>query len=136
MSVESCVTIRSEILQRLTTTSGHGIEDAALSLLALRNSGADPHALLGAQHRSGAWSALPNIEPLSGFHTALALLAIRPFPTASVRHAADRGFEWLSKLRGIESHWLSQWTFRLFDSQVPFDPSQSRWLWVPGSLIL
>ena len=45
MSVESCVTIRSQILQRLTTTSGHGIEDAALSLLALRNSGADPHRI-------------------------------------------------------------------------------------------
>ena len=85
MSVESCVTIRSQILQRLTTTSGHGIEDAALSLLALRNSGADPHALLGTQHRSGAWSALPNIEPPSAFHTALALLAIRPFQTTSVR---------------------------------------------------
>src|SRR6202162_4034260 len=79
MSVESCVTIRTQILQRLATTSGHGIEDTALSLLALRNSGAGPHALLGTQHRSGAWSALPNIEPLSAFHTALALLAIRPF---------------------------------------------------------
>lgn len=39
MIVISCVTIRSEILQRLATTSGNGIEDAALSLLALRNSG-------------------------------------------------------------------------------------------------
>ena len=67
MSVESCVTIRSQILQRLATTSGHGIEDTALRLLALRNSGADPHALLGTQHRSGAWSALPDIEPLSPF---------------------------------------------------------------------
>mgnify|MGYP003694641907 CR=1 FL=1 len=46
--------------------------------------------MLGTQHRSGAWSALPNIEPLSAFHTALALLAIRPFQTASVRHAAER----------------------------------------------
>jgi hypothetical protein len=127
------VKIRSQILQRLTTTSGHGIEDAALSLLALRNSGADPHALLGMQHRSGAWSALPNIEPLSAFHTALALLAIRPFPTASVRRAAERAFEWLSELRGIESHWLWQWKFRLFDRQVRFDPSKSGWPWVPGT---
>ena len=126
MSVKSCVTIRSQILQRLTTISGHGIEDAALSLLALRNSGADPHALLGTQHRSGAWSALPNIEPLSAFHTALALLAIRPFQTASVRHAADRAFEWLSELRGLESHWLWQWKFRLFDNQVRFDPVEIR----------
>ena len=128
------MTIRSQILQRLTTTSGDGIEDAALSLLALRNSGADSRALLEAQHRSGAWSALPNIEPLSGFHTALALLAIRPFPTASVRRAADRGFEWLSELRGLESHWLWRWKFRLFDKQVRFDPSKSGWPWVPGTV--
>ena len=134
MIVISCVTIRSEILQRLATTSGQGIEDAALSLLALRNSGADPHALLGTQHRSGGWSALSNMEPLSAFHTALALLAIRPFPTASVRHAADRGFEWLSELRGIESHWLWQWKFRLFDRQVRFDPSKSGWPWVPDTV--
>ena len=134
MGVISCVTIRSHILQRLTTTSVRGIEDAALSLLALRNSGADPHALLGTQHRSGAWSALPNIDPLSAFHTALALLAIRPFQTASVRQAAERAFEWLSELRGLESHWLWQWKFRLFDKQVRFDPSKSGWPWVPGTV--
>ena len=134
ISVISCVTIRSQILQRLTTTSGHGIEDAALSLLALRNSGADPHALLGTQHRSGAWSALPNIEPLSAFHTSLALLAIRPFQSTSVRQAAERAFEWLSELRGLESHWLWQWKFRLFDKQVRFDPSKSGWPWVPGTV--
>jgi hypothetical protein len=134
MSVVSCVTIRSQILQRLATTSGHGIEDTALSLLALRNFGADPHALLGTQHRSGAWSALPNIEPLSAFHTALALLAIRPFQTSSVRQAAERAFEWLSELRGLESHWLWQWKFRLFDKQVRFDPSKSGWPWVPGTV--
>ena len=134
MRVISCVTIRSQVLERLTTTSGRGIEDAALSLLALRNSGADPHALLGTQHRSGAWSALPDMEPLSAFHTALALLAIRPFQTASVRHAAGRGFEWLSELRGLESHWLWQWKFRLFDKQVRFDPSKSGWPWVPDTV--
>ncbi len=128
------MTIRSEILQRLATTSGHGIEDAALSLLALRNSGADPHAFLGTQHRSGAWSALPNIEPLSAFHTALALLAIRPFQTTAVRSAAARAFEWLSDLRGLESHWLWQWKFRLFDRHVRFDPLKSGWPWVPDTV--
>lgn len=134
MSVESSVTIRSQILQRLTTISGHGTEDTALSLLALRYSGGDPHSLLGTQHRSGAWSALPNIEPLSAFHTALALLAIRPFQTTSVRRAAERAFEWLSELRGIESHWLWKWKFRLFDKQVRFDPLKSGWPWVPGTV--
>ena len=91
ISVISCVTIRSQILQRLTTTSGHGIEAAALSLLALRNFGADSHALLGAQHRSGAWSALPDIEPLSGFHTALAFWQFDRFRLhrSDVRPIAD-----------------------------------------------
>ena len=128
------MTIRSEILQRLATTSGHGIEDAAFSLLALRNSGADPHALLGTQHRSGAWSALPNTEPLSAFHTALALLAIRPFQTTAVRGAAAHAFEWLSDLRGLESHWLWQWKFRLFDRHVRFDPLKSGWPWAPDTV--
>ena len=128
------MTIRGEILQRLATTTGHGIEDAALSLLALRNSGADPRALLGTQHHSGAWSALPNIEPPSAFHTALALLAIRPFQTTAVRSAAGRAFEWLSELRGLESHWLWQWKFRLFDRQVRFDPLKSGWPWVPDTV--
>src|SRR5262249_28724839 len=125
MIVISCVAIHGEIIQRLTTTSGRGIEDAALSLLALRNSGADPQALLATQHRSGAWAALPNVEPPSAFHTALVLLAIRPFQTTAVRGAAARAFEWLSDLRGVESHWLWQWKFRLLDRQVRFDPLKS-----------
>jgi hypothetical protein len=134
LSIKSCVTMRSRILQQLATTSGHGIEDRALSLLALRNSGADPQALLDVQHRSGAWSAFPNIESLSAFHTSLTLLAIRPFQTRAVRHAADRSFDWLSELRGLESHWLWQWKFRLFDKQVRFDPAKSGWPWAPGTV--
>ena len=90
--------------------------------------------MLGKQHRSGAWSALPNIDPLSAFHTALTLLAIRPFQTTAVRRAAGRAFEWLSELRGLESHWLWQWKFRLFDRQVRFDPLKSGWPWVPDTV--
>lgn len=131
--VESCVGIRSQILQRLTAASNR-TEDAALSLLALRNSGADPSALIGMQHRSGGWSEFPNSEPSSAFHTALALLAIRPFQTASVVPAADHAFRWLIELRGLESHWLWQWKFRLFDRQVSFDPSKSGWPWVPDTV--
>ena len=134
MSVQSCVAIRSQILQQLSAMSGNGIEDMALSLLALRKDGADPRQLLGAQHRSGAWSAHPGIGPPSAFHTALALLAIQPFQTVSARQAADRAFEWLSELRGLESHWLWQWKFRLFDTQVRFDPAKSGWPWVPGTV--
>lgn len=134
MSVQSCVTVRSQILQRLTAISGSGIEDMALSLLALRKEGSDPRQLLGAQHRSGAWSAHPGTGPPSAFHTALALLAIQPFQTVSTKQAADRAFEWLSELRGLESHWLWQWKFRLFDTQVRFDPAKSGWPWVPGTV--
>ena len=126
--------IRSQILRQLSTASSHGTEDAALSLLARRNSGADPSALTGIQHRSGAWSEFQNIGPLSAFHTALALLAIRPFQTASVDRAAERAFGWLSELRGRESHWLWQWKFRLFDRQVRFDPSKSGWPWMPDTV--
>lgn len=134
MSVQCCVTIRSQILQRLTAISGNGIEDMALSLLALRKDGADPRQLLGVQHRSGAWSAHPGIGPPSAFHTALALLAIQPFQTVSAKEVADRAFEWLSELRGLESHWLWQWKFRLFDTQVRFDPAKSGWPWVLGTV--
>jgi hypothetical protein len=31
----------------------------------------------------------------------------------------------------VESHWLWQWKFRLFDRKVRFDPSKSGWPWVP-----
>ena len=134
MSVQSCVAIRSQILQQLRAISGNGIEDMALSVLALRKDGADPRQLLVAQHRSGAWSAHPGIGPPSAFYTALALLAIQPFQTISAKQAADRAFEWLSELRGLESHWLWKWKFRLFDTQVRFDPAKSGWPWVPGTV--
>ena len=126
--------IRSQILERLKTASNQGTEDAALALLALRHSGADPTALLRAQHRSGAWGEIPRIGPPSAFHTALALLALRPFQYSSVRTAADGALKWLSDLRGRESHWLWQWKFRLFDRQVRFDPSKYGWPWVPGTV--
>ncbi|MEZ5399223.1 MAG: hypothetical protein R2729_06100 [Bryobacteraceae bacterium] len=51
-----------------------------------------------------------------------------------MRQAADRAFEFLSELRGRESHWLWQWKFRLFDRQVRFDPAKSGWPWVPGTV--
>lgn len=124
--------IRSQILQQLKPAS-RGTEDVALSLLALRHSGADPEALIRRQHRSGGWSEIPNTELPNAFHTALALLAIRPF-VATTGPAAERAFRWLAGLRGLESHWLWQWKFRLFDRQVRFDPSKSGWPWVPGTV--
>lgn len=128
------MTVRDQVLDRLKTTSAGGTEDAALALLALRRSGADPTALLNAQHRSGAWGEIPGIGPPNAFQTALALLAIRPFQQPLVQVAARRALEWLSELRGRESHWLWQWKFRLLDRQVRFDPSKSGWPWLPGTV--
>lgn len=126
--------IRSLILERLRTTPSQGTEDTALTLLALRNSGADPTGLLRQQYPSGAWGVTPSTKLPNAFHTALALLAIRPFQHSSDGIAADRAFEWLSELRGRESHWLWQWKFRLFDRQVRFDPAKSGWPWVPETV--
>jgi hypothetical protein len=128
------VAVRSQILERLKALPSQGTEDSALSLLALRHSGADPAPLLRQQHSSGAWGAIPNMDLPNAYHTALALLALRPYQLSSVRDAADRAFAWLSELRGRESHWLWQWKFRLFDRQVQFDPSKSGWPWVPGTV--
>lgn len=128
------MTIRSEILERLKIVPNQGTEDAALALLALRHSGADAAPLLRLQQRSGAWGATANVEVPNAFHTGLALLALRPFESLSVRRAADRALRWLSHLRGRESHWLWQWKFRLFDRQVRFDPAKSGWPWVPETV--
>ena len=133
INVHFCVDIRSQILQRLSATPLHGIEDTALALLALRNTGADPSQLIHTQRSSGSWSEFPNAGPPTAFHTALALLALRAFPRPP-RASADLGFQWLSGVRGRESHWLWQWRFRLFDRQVQFDPKKSGWPWVPGTV--
>ena len=103
-------------------------------ILALRDSGADPTSLLHQQDRSGAWSAVANVNLPNAYHTALALLALHSYPLPFVQKAADRAFAWLSQIRGRESHWLWRWKFRLFDRQVRFDPSKSGWPWVPGTV--
>lgn len=134
IAVEYCVAIRTQVLDRLRVLPMNGTEDAALALLALRHAGADPVPLLRQQQASGAWSAFPGVDMPNAYHTALALLALQPYRTPAMRQAADRGFEFLSELRGRESHWLWQWKFRLFDRQVRFDPSKSGWPWVPETV--
>lgn len=134
IAVEYCVAIRAEVLERLRALPINGTEDATLALLALRHSGADPVPLLRQQHASGAWSAFPGVDMPNAYHTALALLALRPYRTPATHQAADRAFAFLSELRGRESHWLWQWKFRLFDRRVRFDPSKSGWPWVPGTV--
>jgi hypothetical protein len=128
------VTIRSQVLDHLKAAPNEVVEDVALSLLALRESGADPAALLSAQHHSGGWCAITGAGEPGVFHTSLALLAIRRCQPLAPRKVVDRAFRWLSRVRGMESHWLWQWKFRLFDRQVRFDPSKSGWPWVPGTV--
>ena len=132
--VESHVTIRAELVARLNAVSHHGVEDLALSLIAIRNMGSDPAALLRAQDRSGGWCVIPGAGAPGVFHTALALLALRRFQHQPVQDAVDRAFRWLSAVVGLESHWLWQWKFRLFDRQVRFDPKKSGWPWVHGTV--
>lgn len=134
VAVEFCVDLHAQVLDRLRTLPTNGTEDSALTLLALRHAGGDPIPLLRQQHPSGAWTAIPDTDLPNAYHTALALLALRPYQSPAVQQAADRAFEFLSGLQGRESHWLWQWKFRLFDREVRFDPSKSGWPWVPGTV--
>jgi len=125
------VQLRDEILGRLGTPTT--VEDAALTLLALRRVGR-PEALINAQHSSGAWPAIFHVGLPSVYHTALALLALREFDTSLAQGAADRAFRWLTSIQGREAHWLWQWKFHLFDRQVRFDPSKYGWPWIPDTV--
>jgi hypothetical protein len=89
--------------------------------------------LIQSQRRSGGWSEFANVGPPSAFHTALALLALRPY-RESPHSVLDLGFRWLFDLQGRESHWLWRWKFRFFDRQVQFDPLKSGWPWVAGTV--
>jgi len=126
------VQLRDAILGRLGAPST--VEDAALSLLAMRGVGRSPEALINAQQPSGAWSATFQAGLPSVYHTALALLALREFDTPLAQGAADRAFRWLTTIQGREAHWLWQWKFRLFDRQVRFDPSKYGWPWIPDTV--
>ena len=120
--------LRDAILGRLGAPTT--VEDAALTLVALRRAGRNPEALISAQQSSGAWPAAFNVDFPSVYHTALALLALREYDTSPAKEAADRAFRWLTTIQGREAHWLWQWKFRLFDRQVRFDPSKYGWPWI------
>ena len=128
------MTIHDRIVSQLPRIPGQGTEEAALKLLALRKSGADPNALIRMQHPSGGWPGFPRVGPPSAFHTGLALVALRAFQTPSVQPVVERAFGWLSVLEGLESHWLWRWKFSFFDKQVRFDPMKSGWPWVEGTV--
>mgnify|MGYP004702560885 CR=1 FL=1 len=124
--------LRDAVLGRLGAPTT--VEDAALTLLALRRAGRSPEALINAQQSSGAWPAAFQVDLPSVYHTALALMALREFDTPPAQEAADRAFRWLTAIQGREAHWLWQWKFRLFDRQVRFDPSKYGWPWIPDTV--
>jgi hypothetical protein len=126
------VQLRDAILGRLGAPTT--VEDAALTLLALRRARRNPEALISAQQSSGAWPATFHVGLPSVYHTALALLALREFDTPPTKEAADRAFRWLATIQGREAHWLWQWKFRLFDRQVRFDLSKYGWPWIPDTV--
>jgi hypothetical protein len=44
-----------------------------------------------------------------------------------------RALKWLCASRGIESHWLWRWKFKLADTQAAFNPDKFGWSWAPGT---
>lgn len=124
--------LRDAILSRLGAPTT--VEDAALTLLALRRTSRSPEVLINAQQPSGGWAAAFHVGLPSVYHTALALLALREFDTPLAQEAADRAFQWMTTIQGREAHWLWQWKFRFFDRQVRFDPSKYGWPWIPDTV--
>lgn len=124
---------RSAILEDLSRRPLGGIEDAAISGLALRGVGTVDKTLLRAQSRTGSWAAVAGGPP-NTYLTALSLLALRHSHERSALQACARSLIWLQDCHPVESHWLWKWKFRLADRQVRFDPSKYGWPWVPGTV--
>jgi hypothetical protein len=124
---------RSAILEDLSRRLPGGIEDAAITGLALRGVGTVDKTLLRAQSRTGSWSAVAGGPP-NTYLTALSLLALRRSHNPPAIQACARGLRWLQDCHAAESHWLWKWKFRLVDRQVRFDPSKYGWPWVPGTV--
>jgi len=58
----------------------------------------------------------------------IALLRTRPADPG-----IPRALQWLCASRGIESHWLWRWKFKVADTQVAFDSDKYGWSWAPGT---
>lgn len=123
------------ILAHLSAAPVRDTESLALRIVACRNHLHDLDNLLRAQKLSGAWSVEPNAGPDNCFHTSLALLALKASsPNDPMPQPVARGFAWLDSMVGVENHWLWKWKFRYFDRQVRFDPTQTGWPWVEGTV--
>lgn len=125
--------VHEMLLDEMRQRTPHTAEEIALRLLALRSLNPNPEQLLRLQLGCGGWcnnyeADLPNV-----FVTSLALIALAGHRRVSER-ASDRAFRWMSGVRGLESHWLWQWKFRLSDRQVQFDSAKSGWPWIQGTV--
>jgi len=106
-------------------------EPTALAILA----GSSRHDVLAqTQKADGGWAPIhpgAGAELTSGWATSLATIALlRKCPSDP---ALQRALRWLCGSRGVESHWLWRWKFKLADTQVSFNPDKFGWSWAPGT---
>jgi hypothetical protein len=130
--------LRQLVIERALETGGwpysmrglqRATEPTALAILACSNR-AD--ILARTQNADGGWAPvyLGGATRLpSGWSTSLATIAqLWADPAES---GVPRALQWLCADRGIESHWLWRWKFKLADTQVAFNPDKFGWSWVP-----
>jgi len=106
-------------------------EPTALAILA----GSSRHDVLAqTQNADGGWAPIhpgAGAELTSGWATSLAVIAL--LRTCPSDPALQRALQWLCGSRGVESHWLWRWKFKLADTQVSFNPDKFGWNWAPGT---
>jgi hypothetical protein len=111
------------------------MEPTCLALLALRfRSTADRtkglRFLESCQREDGSWPGFEGDEEGS-WATSLAVIAL--IRSGGHWGAVQRGYQWILRTRGQESHWLAKWRYRLFDNKVRFDPDKYGWPWTVGA---
>ena len=86
------------------------------------------------QNADGSWAPVhpgAGEELPGGWSTSLAMIAL--LRTHPADPGLPRALQWLCASRGIESHWLWRWKFKLADTQVAFNPDKFGWSWAPGT---
>jgi hypothetical protein len=111
------------------------LEPTCLAVLALHTEASAAYRsgfefLLITQNSNGSWPAFDGDDDSGSWATALAVIALAQGRNKS--SATSRAIRWLTEARGRESHWLWRWKFRLFDTQVRFDPDKYGWPWLEG----
>lgn len=108
------------------------IEPTALTVLACSGR---PDVLARTQNADGGWPPVylgVGAELPGGWATSLAMIAL--LRTHPADPGLPRALQWLCGFRGIESHWLWRWKFKLADTHVSFDPDKFGWSWAPGTV--